>query len=56
MGAIYKRKRHSCAMCKPHKMGWADKKKIKERKEIEEFKKQKRQILKGDLNEQTFLG
>lgn len=22
MGKVYKRKRHSCKLCKPHKMGW----------------------------------
>jgi hypothetical protein len=25
MGAVYKRKRRSCAMCKPHKVGWSPK-------------------------------
>ena len=23
MGRVFKRKRHSCALCKPHKMGWS---------------------------------
>ncbi len=31
MGRKYKRKKRSCSMCKPHKMGWSDKKKYKER-------------------------
>lgn len=31
MGSIYKRKRRSCAMCKPHKMGWEPKRKLRER-------------------------
>ena len=54
MGKIYKRKRRSCPMCKPHKVGWAKKNTdktinlIKETdKEIEEenteFKKLKKQ-------------
>jgi len=25
VGKVYKRKRRSCAMCKPHKMGWSQK-------------------------------
>jgi len=25
MGSVYKRKRHSCGLCKPHKVGWAPK-------------------------------
>lgn len=33
MGKIYKRKNRSCAMCKPHKMHGADKKKPKDRNE-----------------------
>lgn len=39
MGKIYKHKRRSCAMCKPHKMGWECKRKHKdevERKDAEE--------------------
>jgi len=31
MGTIYKKKKRSCSMCKPHKMHWADKKTNKER-------------------------
>lgn len=30
MGKVYKRKRRSCAMCKPHKMGWSPKRTNKE--------------------------
>ena len=30
MGKVYKRKRHSFALCKPHKMGWAPKLKEKQ--------------------------
>lgn len=30
MGAIYKRKRRSCGLCKPHKRGWAPKHKDRE--------------------------
>jgi hypothetical protein len=40
MGSVYKRKRRSCKMCKPHKMGWAPKKKLKEIQLIKEFKKE----------------
>ena len=31
MGKVYKRKRHTCALCKPHKMGWAPRLKEKQR-------------------------
>ncbi len=31
MGKVYKRKRRSCAMCKPHKMGWDPKQSSKQR-------------------------
>jgi len=31
MGKVYKRKRRSCALCKPHKTGWAPRLKEKER-------------------------
>ena len=35
MGAKYKRKRHSCPMCKPHKMGMEDKMKPAARQEFD---------------------
>jgi hypothetical protein len=31
MGAVYKKKRRSCPLCKPHKMGLAPKNKPQER-------------------------
>jgi hypothetical protein len=31
MGSVYKRKRHSCKMCKPHKIGWMPKLSSKQR-------------------------
>lgn len=31
----YKLKRHSCQVCKPHKMGWSDKRKISQKREDE---------------------
>jgi hypothetical protein len=31
MRKVYKLKRHSCALCKPHKMGWAPRFKEKDR-------------------------
>jgi len=34
MGKIYKRKRRSCALCKPHKTGGADKLKPHQRQEL----------------------
>ena len=34
MGAVYKKKRRSCPMCKPHKMGWEPKQKRKYRQLI----------------------
>jgi len=40
MGKIYKTKDRSCPMCKPHKMGWEDKKKYKERQTIEQLDKE----------------
>ena len=30
MGRIYKRKRRSCGLCKPHKTGWAPRLKEKQ--------------------------
>lgn len=33
MGAVYKRKRRSCPMCKPHKMGWEPKATDKQRQQ-----------------------
>ncbi len=52
MGAIYKRKRRSCKLCKPHKMGFADKKKPKERALVKEFEKEKR----GTKDESFIMG
>ena len=31
MGGVYRRKRRSCALCKPHKVGWAPGLKDKQR-------------------------
>ena len=31
MGAVYKKKKRSCPMCKPHKMGWDKKNNLKYR-------------------------
>lgn len=31
MGKVYKRKRRSCCLCKPHKMGWEPKVKLRQR-------------------------
>jgi hypothetical protein len=31
VGKVYKRKRHSCGLCKPHKVGWAPRLKKKQR-------------------------
>jgi len=48
MGAIYKRKDRSCPMCKPHKMGWEDKKKYKERQTIKELDKEIKEVKKEE--------
>ena len=41
MGKIYKTKKGSgCKCCKPHKGGWEDKKKYKERETIKELDKE----------------
>ena len=29
----YKKKKRSCAMCKPHKMGWEDKRTMQQKKQ-----------------------
>lgn len=40
MGKVYKNKKGSgCKMCKPHKHGWAPKKKVKDLSEEEEARK-----------------
>ena len=31
MGRVYRRKRRSCALCKPHKVGWAPRLKDRQR-------------------------
>ena len=41
-----KRKKRSCALCKPHKMGGANRWKAREFGEIKEFEKIKNQIIK----------
>lgn len=48
MGKIYKRKRRSCHTCKPHKMGWADKKKYKDRKTQVLDEKEMKEAKQGD--------
>jgi hypothetical protein len=40
MGKVYKRKKRSCPMCKPHKTGGADKQKPKERARTKEAEKE----------------
>ncbi|MBI2062012.1 MAG: hypothetical protein HYT87_20005 [Nitrospirae bacterium] len=40
MGAVYKRKRRSCGLCKPHKKGLAPKKTPQLRAEEEAMKKE----------------
>jgi len=37
-----KKKRRSCAMCKPHKMQWENRWKPKDRARLEEFEKIKK--------------
>lgn len=43
----YKVKKRSCAMCKPHKMGWSNRWKIKEKQKLKDFER----FLKEDLEE-----
>lgn len=40
MGKVYKRKKRSCPMCKPHKTGGADKQKPKVRNKTNEDEKE----------------
>jgi hypothetical protein len=37
----YKQKKHSCALCKPHKMGWQERWKAKEAARLREFERAK---------------
>ena len=36
----YKKKQRSCPLCKPHKMNWADKRKIADIKEDQKYLEQ----------------
>jgi len=40
-----KKKKHSCALCKPHKMGGCGRWKARELGDIKEFEKQKKSLL-----------
>ncbi|MDP2967336.1 MAG: hypothetical protein Q8N87_02930 [bacterium] len=42
----FKNKKRSCALCKPHKMGWVSRWKAKEFTEIQELEKIKKSIIK----------
>lgn len=48
MGKVYKRKRRSCAMCKPHKVGWEPKRKDKERELCREHEQEMREARQRD--------
>jgi hypothetical protein len=50
MGKIYKRKRRSCAMCKPHKMGGAPADTDKQRAEVK-FSEREREEIAQAFNE-----
>ena len=43
MRKVYKRKRRSCALCKPHKMGWAKRWKAKEIGRLQAMEQEVRQ-------------
>lgn len=45
----YKKKKHSCAMCKPHKMHWSCRWKIKDREKLKEYEK----ILKNNFKDEN---
>jgi hypothetical protein len=51
MGKIYKRKRRSCKMCKPHKMGWAPKETKRQMQEREIAEKESRALHRDDDGE-----
>ena len=40
MGKIYRRKRHSCGLCKPNKMGWAPARTDRERMEEQQAQRE----------------
>ncbi len=46
MRKIYKNKKKSCALCKPHKMGWAKRWKFRELESIKEFEKIKKDLVR----------
>lgn len=43
-----KRKNRSCALCKPHKMGWSSRWKPKELQKLKEFEKEKQEVSKKE--------
>lgn len=49
-----KKKRRSCALCKPNKMGWANRWKDKEAARLKEFEKEKETFLRGSSNLRPF--
>lgn len=44
MGAVYKKKRHSCAICKPHKMRGEPKRTPRERQKLKLAKQEIRKV------------
>lgn len=47
-----KKKKRSCAMCKPHKMGWEDRRTLQERKQDDKDKAHDYQEGSEDLPDQ----
>jgi hypothetical protein len=39
-----KKKKRSCALCKPHKVGWDNRWKVKEREAIKRFEKDREEL------------
>jgi hypothetical protein len=42
-----RRKKQSCALCKPHKMGWGNRWKPKEEARLREFERERRTCVAG---------
>jgi hypothetical protein len=46
MGKVYKRKRRSCAVCKPHKVGWEPKRTGKQEERLKADEDEMREATK----------
>lgn len=50
-----KKKKHSCGLCKPHKLGWMNRWKEKEFVRMKEFEKEKKSVVTLVLHSDTIV-